>query len=112
MLAAMLGIAQAATVTVTNVDDGVSNIGSPGTFYWALTNAVAGDTIAFNIPTVPFGPGPHYLQIPPGGFPIIYRQGNLTIDGYTQPGSLANTNAITSSNSGAHRGFIRGGSSG
>lgn len=91
---ASLGIATAATVTVTVVDDGVSNIGAPGTFYWAITNASAGDTIAFNIP----GAGPHYLQVPPQGFPIIHRQSNLIIDGYTQPGSSRNTNPITSTN--------------
>ena len=49
-LTALMGAAQAATVTVTVADDGVSNIGAAGTFYWALTNAQAGDTIAFAIP--------------------------------------------------------------
>ncbi len=90
----LMGVAQAATVTVTVVDDGVSNIGAPGTFYWALTNANANDTIAFNIP----GAGPHYLQIPPLGFPIIHRKHNLTIDGFTQPGASPNSNPITSAN--------------
>ena len=92
--ALMVGSAHAATVTVTTVDNGTSNIGAPGTFYWALTNAQAGDTIAFNIP----GAGPHYLQIPPNGFPLIYRKNNLTIDGYSQPGSLPNSNPITGAN--------------
>ena len=97
--ALMLGVglilpANAATVTVTVVDNGTSNVGAPGTFYWAITNAQAGDTIAFNIP----GPGPHYLQVPPNGFPLIYRKNNLTIDGYTQPGSSPNSNSILSSN--------------
>jgi len=92
--ALMVGSAYAATVTVTVRDDGTSNIGAPGTFYWALTNAQAGDTIAFNIP----GAGPHYLQIPPNGFPLIYRKTNLTIDGYTQPGSSPNSNPITGAN--------------
>lgn len=94
-LTGMLLNANAATVTVTVADDGVSNIGAPNTFYWAITNASPGDTIAFNIP----GAGPHYLQIPPLGFPLIYQKNNLIIDGYTQPGSASNTNAITSSNS-------------
>lgn len=62
------GAANAATVAVT-VDDGVSNIGAQGTFYWAITNAHAGDTISFNIP----GAGPHYLKEPPGGFPLVIR---------------------------------------
>jgi hypothetical protein len=86
--------AGAATNTVTVNDDGVSNIGAVGTFYWAITNCSAGDTIAFNIP----GAGPHYLQEPPGGFPIVYKKYNLVIDGYTQPGSSANTHSITQAN--------------
>lgn len=85
----------AATVTVTVKDDGVSNIGAPGTFYWAITNCSPGDTIAFNIP----GAGPHFLQPPSSGFPLIYNKHRITIDGYTQPGALANTNPITGSNS-------------
>jgi len=90
-----LATTKAATVTVTVADDGVSNIGANGTFYWALTNCSPGDTIAFNIP----GAGPHYLQEPPTGFPLIYKKHRITIDGYSQPGSLANTNPITGSNS-------------
>ena len=90
----MIGNAAAATVTVTKVDDGVSNIGASGTFYWALTNCHPGDTIAFNIP----GTGPFYLQEPPGGFPIIHKLGNLLIDGYTQPGASANSGSATQSN--------------
>jgi hypothetical protein len=89
-----LAAATAGTVTVTVKDDGVSNIGAPGTFYWALTNCIPGDTIAFNIP----GPGPHYLQPPPTGFPLIYQKHRITIDGYTQPGSSANNNPITAAN--------------
>ena len=85
--------ANAATNTVTVADNG-SNIGVPGTFYWALTNCSPGDTIAFNIS----GAGPHFLQVPPGGFPLIYQKHGLTIDGYTQPGSSANSNPITAAN--------------
>jgi hypothetical protein len=91
---AFLAAANAATVTVTVKDDGVSNIGASGTFYWALTNCSPGDTIAFNLS----GAGPHFLQVPPGGFPIIYQKHRITIDGYTQPGSVANSNPITASN--------------
>jgi hypothetical protein len=92
--AAIIGSAAAATVTVTSIDNGVSNIGAPGTFYWALTNCHPGDTIAFDIP----GTGPFYLQEPPEGFPIIHKLGNLLIDGYTQPGSSPNTGSMTQSN--------------
>jgi hypothetical protein len=95
LLGAALTIsASAATVTVTVADDGVSNIGSSGTFYWAITNCNPGDTIAFNIP----GAGPHYLQIPPDGFPLVYKKNNLVIDGYTQPGASPNTHSITQAN--------------
>jgi hypothetical protein len=94
-LSTLVGVAHAALVTVTVRDDGtVANAGAAGTFYWAITNAGPGDTIAFNIP----GPGPHYLQIPPGGFPLIYRKHNLIIDGYTQPGASTNSNPITAPN--------------
>jgi len=99
-----LAAAKAATVTVTNADDGVSNVGAPGSFYWAITNCSPGDTIAFNIP----GAGPHFLQVPPAGFPLIYQKHRITIDGYTQPGSLANTNPITGSNSAQIRIVIDG----
>jgi hypothetical protein len=91
---ALLGASNAATVTVTNVDDGVSNIGLPGTLYWALTNANPGDTIAFGVT----GAGPHYFKAPPKGFPLVYQKHGLTIDGYTQPGSAVNTAAITATN--------------
>jgi hypothetical protein len=92
--AALLNAAQAATVTVTTADNAVSNIGAQGTFYWAITNCSAGDTIAFAIP----GAGPHYLQTPPGGFPLVYKKHNLLIDGYTQPGASPNTHSITQAN--------------
>jgi hypothetical protein len=94
LAAIMFGAADGATVTVTVNDDGVSNIGAPGTFYWAITNCAPGDTIGFNIP----GPGPHYLQEPPGGFPLVHKKHNLLIDGYTQPGSSPNNQSITQAN--------------
>jgi hypothetical protein len=86
--------AQAATVTVTVEDDGVSNIGANGTFYWALTNCSPGDTINFNIP----GSGVHYLKPPVNGFPLLYHKHGVTINGYSQAGSAANTAAITATN--------------
>lgn len=92
--AVMVGIASAGTVTVTVEDDGVNNIGAQGTFYWAITNCHAGDTIAFNIP----GSGIHYLKEPPNGFPLVYKKNNLVIDGYTQPGASPNTHPITQAN--------------
>ncbi len=94
IIGALASTGSAATVTVTTADDGVSNIGASGTFYWAITNCNAGDTIAFAIP----GAGPHYLKTPPGGFPLVYKKNNLLIDGYTQPGSSPNTHSITQAN--------------
>ena len=94
LAAGIADLANAASVTVTVADDGVSNIGAQGTFYWAITNAHAGDIIGFNIP----GTGPHYLKEPPGGFPLVYKKHNLLIDGYTQPGASPNTHSITQAN--------------
>jgi hypothetical protein len=52
-----------------------------------------GDTIQFSIA----GAGPHYLATPPGGYPLITNN-NVTIDGYSQPGSVPNSNPILSNN--------------
>ncbi len=90
-LTALIGAANAATVTVTTAD---TTPGVTGSLYWALTNCQAGDTIAFKIP----GAGPHFLQVPSGGLPLIYAKHNLTIDGYSQPGASANSNPITAPN--------------
>jgi hypothetical protein len=94
VLLSLVVAANAAIVTVTVKDDGVSNVGAPGTLYWAITNCHPGDTIAFNIS----GPGPHFLQVPANGFPLIYQKHRITIDGYTQPGASANSNPITAVN--------------
>lgn len=53
-----------------------------------LANTQPGaDTILFNLP----GAGPHTLQ-PDGDLPVIVER--VTIDGYTQPGALPNTNLM------------------
>lgn len=87
-----IGTASAAVITV----DTVNNL-SPGagrtSLKQALAQAQAGDTIAFNIP----GAGPHFIATPPEGYPYIMVD-NLTIDGYTQPGSAPNSNSILSPN--------------
>jgi hypothetical protein len=84
---------QGATLTVNTA----SNFESPDdgllSFVEALKEAGPGDTIVFNIP----GPGPHHLATPPDGYPLI-TAGNLTIDGYSQPGSSANTHSILEGN--------------
>jgi len=83
----------AATFTVTTTD----NSSGPGDGQTSLNEAIqvaqAGDTIAFNIP----GAGPHIIQTPLGGYPLITVD-NLTIDGYTQPGSSPNTHSILGGN--------------
>src|SRR6478752_1600882 len=78
----------AATITVTTT----ANSGS-GSLSNAITLLNDGDTIAFNIP----GSGPHYIDPSVGGLPVITKN-NITIDGYTQPGSVVNTNTILGSN--------------
>src|SRR5438093_76769 len=93
-LQALIGTAPAADVTVTVVDDGLSNVGANGTLYWAITNAHPGDTIKFNIT----GAGPFYFKPPPTGFPLVYHKDGLTIDGSSQSGWVANTASITNTN--------------
>src|SRR5437867_13052365 len=80
---------RAAVIAVTTTD----NASGPGdgqtSLIEALQTAGDGDTIQFNVP----GPGPHVIQTPLGGYPLIMAN-NLTIDGYSQPGSAPNTNPI------------------
>jgi hypothetical protein len=59
----------------------------------AISNLHDGDIIQFNIP----GPAPHTIQTPEGGYPYITAN-NVTIDGYSQPGSFANSNPILAPN--------------
>ncbi len=91
-LTGMFATAHAAIFTVTTTaSDG------PGSFSKAIRDADASPdlapVIAFNIA----GAGPHYIAPPVGGFPLIYKD-NVTIDGYSQPGSAVNTAAITTTN--------------
>lgn len=88
----LTGVASAGTFTVTTTaSDGA------GSFSQAIRDADASadtaDTIVFNIP----GAGPHYINPPANGFPLIIKD-NLTIDGYSQPGSAVNTAPITATN--------------
>ncbi len=59
----------------------------------AIESAADGDTVAFNLP----GNGPFYLAAPEGGYPRITAN-NLTVDGFTQPGSHPNSNGIHAPN--------------
>ncbi len=103
----MIASAPAATITVnttnnTDFSAGVTNL------YLAIslanTNGESANTINFAIP----GDGPHYIITPiasasggaldmNGGYPMITNH-NLTIDGYSQAGAVANTNTILGSN--------------
>jgi hypothetical protein len=90
----MLGFFATAKTIVVNTTNNVN----PGVNETNLVSAINllqdGDTIQFNIP----GAGPHYLVSPTGGYPIITNKHNITIDGYSQPGSSPNTNPILASN--------------
>ncbi len=59
----------------------------------ALSSLQDGDSIRFKIP----GAGPHFIQTPIGGYPLITAN-SVNIDGYTQPGSSRNTNPILAAN--------------
>jgi hypothetical protein len=59
----------------------------------ALTGLQDGDYIRFKIP----GAGPHVITTPLGGYPLITAHG-VTIDGYSQAGSVPNTNPILGGN--------------
>lgn len=79
-------------VTVTTADNANPPTGSVSLLQ-AITDLQEGDTIRFNIP----GNGPHFIETPVGGYPLITAN-NVTIDGYSQPGASANSNPILSSN--------------
>ena len=112
LLASLAGLAiaitaQGTTITVNTADN--TDFGAGKTNLWlaikmANTNGATANTINFNIQ----GTGPFYIITPafyaPGGIPAlgggypIITNNNLTIDGYSQPGALANTNTILGSN--------------
>ena len=83
--------ASAAVITVNTADN--SGAGGNTSLLRALNSLQNGDTIRFNIP----GPGPHYIITPQEGYPLIAND-NVTIDGYSQPGSSPNTNPILGGN--------------
>ncbi len=90
---------QAAIITVNNVDNtnfnpGVTNL---VTALYALTNGDTSYTINFNITNAP-ATGPHYVLTPVGGYPNLTGLTNITINGYSQPGSSPNTLGILSGN--------------
>ena len=83
---------QAKIIVVNTVDN--ANFNSGVTNLVTAINALAdGDTIAFNIP----GTGVHQIDTPAGGYPLITKN-NVTIDGYTQPTAVPNSNPIHAAN--------------
>lgn len=103
----IIATSTASIITVNTVDNTDFSAGKTN-LYLALslanTNGEASNTINFNIP----GAGPHHIVTPQlsapgnvldmnGGYPIITNH-NLTIDGYSQPGAVANTNSILGTN--------------
>jgi len=92
----------AATVTVNDVGDATNPCATTGlgtcTLRDALTfaNTHAGSTIAFNIA----GAGVHTIQ-PAIPYPALLAP--MTIDGFTQPGSSANTNGPGLGDNSVHR---------
>ncbi len=106
--AGMVLSASAAIITVNTIDNTDFSAGKTN-LYLALslanTNGESSNTINFDVP----GAGPHYIVTPQfampgglvdlsGGYPLITNN-NLTINGYSQPGSQANTNTILGTNS-------------
>ncbi len=85
-------VSSAAILTVTTTNNLSPGAGETS-LAQALTRAAEGDEIRFNLA----GPGPHYLVTPPTGYPTITKN-NLTINGYSQPGSSPNTNSILAPN--------------
>jgi len=79
---------QSAVIPVTT-----TNNPGTGSLFQALSSVQNGDVIQFNIP----GAVPHYIATPSGGYPYI-QANNVTINGYSQPGAVPNSNPILSSN--------------
>lgn len=89
---ALIGLSNAATITVNTADNTDFSAGKTN-LVRAINSLSAGDSIAFNIP----GTGVHYINTPVDGYPLITKH-NVTIDGYTQPGASPNTNPIHAAN--------------
>jgi hypothetical protein len=69
-----------------------TNMHGIGSLSWAINEANAHrgpDSIVFQIPRLPGTPLTQVIDQPRGGFPAI--NGQVTIDGFTQPGSQRNT---------------------
>ena len=92
-LSAAAFLAQAATITVNTIDN-MSPAPGKTSLLMALNSVHDGDQIQFNLP----GTGPFFIQNPAGGYPVITNN-NVTLDGYSQPGAVPNSNGILAPNS-------------
>jgi hypothetical protein len=91
LLTMFVGLSRAATFVVTNTNDaGLDSLRNA--IIAANADCLAADTIAFNIP----GAGPHTITLS-SQLPAVLCD-NITIDGYTQPGSAPNSDSGGSNN--------------
>ena len=86
-----------AKIIIVNSTNNLSSGEGETNLVQALNLLQDGDAIHFNLP----GNGPFFLITPPllpdNGYPAITNN-NVTIDGYSQPGAVPNTNTILGSN--------------
>ena len=80
-------------VVVDTADNGSTAGDGKTSLLEALQGLQENDIISFNIP----GAGPHVIQTPLGGYPLIDKSG-VVIDGTTQPGATPNTRGILEGN--------------
>src|SRR5207249_1975513 len=97
-LSACVATVHAATITV-NTEDNTDFSAGKTNLITAIRSLTDGDTINFSIPNTTTNR--HYLVTPPlvpnNGYPIVTNN-NITIDGYSQPGSSPNTNSVLTPN--------------
>lgn len=88
----LLCAANARVITVTTTNN-VNPAATETSLYRAIASLADGDEIRFNIP----GAGVQTIATPLGGYPLITAS-NVTINGYSQPTAVANTNPILGGN--------------
>lgn len=88
----VLPVGRAAVLTVTTTNNVTPPAGQLS-LAQAISQLKDGDEIRFNIS----GAGPHYIATPAGGYAQITAS-NVKLDGYTQPGSVPNSNSILAPN--------------
>ena len=90
LLSAGFGL-QAKDIVVTTTNNDAPGAGT--SLKQAISQLAEGDVIKFSIA----GDGPHVITTPMGGYGLITAN-NVTIDGYSQPGSKPNSNGILGGN--------------